>query len=241
MIEARNAGDTMFGAAALESCICAAADPGRIVETVDVVLRAFRGDAAASDDLTLVEILCEPPAAPLQAAAAAPGGARAPVEWSLELCLGPGALRDFDPLPLVTQAAREIQGLGEYRTQLHMILSELYHNALDHGVLGLDSALKATPEGFAAYYDERERRLQGLAEGQVRIRLAHAPAGVGGRLTILVEDSGPGFGGEADGHGEQVSLRPSGRGLALVRSLTESLVHRGRGNLAEAVFAWPAP
>ena len=101
------------------------------------------------------------------------------------------------------------------------MLAELYSNALEHGVLGLDSALKANAEGFAEYYRQRSLRLAALTDGFVRFHLQLLPEGAGGRLIVRVEDSGSGF------DPQQVPVEPrdahslSGRGLALVRQLSE--------------------
>jgi len=40
-----------------------------------------------------------------------------------------------------------------------MILSELFNNALDHGILKLDSSLKQHEEGMEKYFDERAKTL----------------------------------------------------------------------------------
>ena len=45
----------------------------------------------------------------------------------------------------------DLQGLHEHCKRLYTILTELFANALEHGLLGLDPGLKHTPQGFAVY------------------------------------------------------------------------------------------
>ena len=92
-----------------------------------------------------------------------------PLDWALKYELRPETLRSFDPLPLVLQILMECPGLNPYRGRVFTILAELYSNALDHGVLGLNSSLKKSAEGFSAYYNLRKERLKLLDSGFVKI------------------------------------------------------------------------
>jgi two-component sensor histidine kinase len=42
----------------------------------------------------------------------------------------------------------EIQGLIEHRESIFLIVTELFANALEHGLLGLDSKMKQSADGF---------------------------------------------------------------------------------------------
>jgi two-component sensor histidine kinase len=125
---------------------------------------------------------------------------------------------------------------------LYSVLTELYSNALEHGVLGLDSELKRDARGFAQYYRQRNERLAALDSGFVRLQLRVTPEGNGGgRLTIRVEDSGNGF------DVPQVLARPtpsqglSGRGVSLVRQLSERAEWAEDGRSVCVEFAWRSP
>ena len=61
----------------------------------------------------------------------------------------------------------------EHRERIYMVLAELFFNALDHGLLKLDSRLKETPQGFGEYYSQRTKRLADLQEGRIEIKLSH--------------------------------------------------------------------
>ncbi|MFH7422583.1 fused response regulator/phosphatase, partial [Pseudomonas syringae pv. tagetis] len=87
----------------------------------------------------------------------------------------------------------EEHGLRDQGAALHMVLGELYSKALEHGVLGLDSALKHDAAGFALYYQKRAERLDRLQSGFIRKTLQVETVAQGGRLTLGVEDSRQGF------------------------------------------------
>jgi len=202
-------------------------------------LETFRGHAAQSDDLTLIELPCglenhvthEETGASLVSAKPA-------TKWTYQLTLAGNALSEVDPVPLLIQTLLHIQGLGRFREDLFTILTELYINALDHGVLQLDSSIKSDASGCAEYFRLREERLKTLDGASVAIRMAHVPGEQGGRLTICIEDSGNGFDTgiiECDA-GDPAKF--SGRGICLVRNLCHSLTYTAGGRIAEAVFDW---
>lgn len=126
-----------------------------------------------------------------------------------------------------------IPHIGAHRSALYTVLSELYSNALDYGVLGLESVCKADAERFQAYVVQREQRLASATEGFVRLEVTYTRLAQGGEVVIMVTDSGPGFEydcGSAGEAGEQ--------GLRIVRGLCRSLVYNARGNVATATYAW---
>ncbi|MCY1412166.1 hypothetical protein D9M71_275650 [compost metagenome] len=119
-------------------------------------------------------------------------------------------------------------------------MSELYTNALEHGVLGLDSGLKRDAAGFTRYYQERGERLAQLQEGFVRLHLHVEPTAQGGRLMIEVCDSGAGFDVKQELVGPGVERRLFGRGLSLVRQLSHRADWADDGRVARIEFAWEA-
>lgn len=164
-----------------------------------------------------------------------------PLDWSASFEFRAQTLKRFNPLPFLLQLLLEVQGLREQGGALYTVLAELYSNALEHGVLGLDSALKRDAKGFAEYYRERSARLERLEEGHVRIHLALMPEGEGGRLRIQVEDSGKGFDARQLPAVQDGKVLLSGRGLNLVRQLAArcDLPEDGKGIRVE--FVWPRP
>ena len=154
------------------------------------------------------------------------------------MVLGADLLRYFDPLPVIMQTLVELQGFGGRRQELFTVFSELFSNALEHGILKLDSGLKKTPNGFTEYYQERATRLEKLTQGEIRIDVQHKPLVQGGELTVRFEDSGAGFDIDRDLPSLKNNLGHSGRGIQLIRSRCNSVNFQGKGNIVEVVYHW---
>ncbi|VAW80363.1 Serine phosphatase RsbU, regulator of sigma subunit [hydrothermal vent metagenome] len=202
-------------------------------------LEEFRGHAAQSDDLTLIEIPCGLENRVEYEGEASQVSAKPAREWSYQLTLVDEALAEVDPVPLLLQSLLHLQGLDNFRENLFTILTELYTNALDHGILQLDSAIKSDAAGFAEYSRLREERLQTLSGAYVVISLEHAPVEQGGCLKIRIKDSGNGFDTTQLDIAPDTTTALSGRGVGLVKNLCHSLIYRDGGNDVEAIFEWP--
>jgi anti-sigma regulatory factor (Ser/Thr protein kinase) len=142
-------------------------------------------------------------------------------------------LRYIDVVPAVLGFMTQVDALKPHQGTLFLIISELFNNALDHGLLGLDSGTKNLIGGFEIYMQHRAERLAELAAGRIELSfLMHEDEGRA-VLDIDVTDSGPGFDHEAllrDTDLAANDTRPHGRGLALVRGLCSDLVFSGVGN-----------
>ncbi len=138
------------------------------------------------------------------------------------------AVRDVLPEALRILSSH---GLGVQAEQsLTLALTEALANAVDHGVLGLDSRLKE--QGFEVYESLRNLHLAAIHEGYVKLtlRLRTLPSGPVREVDVEVEDSGSGFDWRAWEKGASDTLRPSGRGLLLIRALTTNLSFNEAGN-----------
>ncbi|MBV1873918.1 MAG: SpoIIE family protein phosphatase [Gammaproteobacteria bacterium] len=160
------------------------------------------------------------------------------ISWSMSLDLRADALRAPSPVPVLMHILREIPALQSRSGELYTVLAELYFNALDHGVLGLDSALKSSTEGFSKYYTQREKGLKKLKSDSVKITLTHYLLSNGGVLGIIIEDSGEGFNTEEYLDKPRVVNGYCGRGISLVRSLCRSLKYGEQGNIVSAEYQW---
>jgi len=235
--EARDAEGEMFGEERLLATFAKNEKQPLLFDELLGSVKRFVGHGQKSDDLSLIELLM----APLSSAYVTPGAEQANAqsqlaEWSLMFEVKPSSFAIFDPLPLLLSVLLEVPGLRNHSGTLYTIISELYTNALEHGVLGLDSSIKDDPEGFERYYQLRRERTKAVKEGYVKIKLAHKTHTEGGSLAITVADSGSGF-----VHWERVDQTGneySGRGLKLVESLCDSLEIRGAGNVVAATYCW---
>ncbi|MBA1196781.1 fused response regulator/phosphatase [Pseudomonas plecoglossicida] len=237
VVETSNAGGQLFGVERLQQVIALNRPPALLFEELLQALQAFGG--RARDDVSLCDIRMLEPAADLPAnAGRADRGRSSPLDWSLGFELRGETLRWVNPVPQLLQLLQEIHGLRPLAGQLHSVFAELYTNALEHGVLGLDSALKGDAAGFAEFYRLRGERLAQQVDGYIRIDLKVEPWERGGRLIIEIRDSGVGF------DVEQVLARLprqdafSGRGIHLVRRLSQDAQWIEGGRCAKVEVLW---
>lgn len=239
LVEAHAEDGSLFGSERLEALIDGADDGESLFEAIAKAVRDFQRAGEQHDDVTLVEVALSDVHEQKDSEAQRASAERPPCTWSTTLELGPDALRAIDPVPLVIQGLLEIQGLDAHREKLFIVLAELFSNALEHGVLGLDSALKAQDDGFRRYYDARANRLRDLCEGFVRIVCEHTAEREHGRLVLRVEDTGRGFAPDCVERTLDANVGFSGRGIALVRSICDAIEWSNGGRRVEATYRWP--
>ncbi len=248
VIEATNINGEMFGEKRFEQALCE--KEHETLKSVGEALDVFCKGATPSDDISLVEVQCVPEILPVwdmqvllhekAEAKDKPALDENEMADSLEfnLLVEGRFLRNADPVPLIINHLVDSTDCELPRQTLFVILSELFVNALDHGVLELDSALKHRDEGFEHYFKQRDQRLAALDSGQIRISVRLYEMREGGRIDIQVEDSGAGFdylAWEAKVAEESV---PSGRGIYLLHQLCESVTYYAPGNRVFAVYRW---
>lgn len=242
IVEARNDSGEAFGFERVDDIVQSTMVGQSAFERLKGAVYGHIGGSGRDDDITLVEVTVPSPEE-LPAA-----GTDHPIEsingseqWQLTYELGPRSLRSSNPLPLLQHVVVEFPQLRRHAGAIYTVLAELYTNALEHGLLGLDSSLKVSARGFADYYEIRKRGLESIT-GFIRFDFRCEMEGAAGSLHITVTDSGPGF----DYQHRLQELERSrwggvayhGRGLKLLRKLCRSVTYRGRGNEVEVVFAW---
>ena len=239
VLDTADANDQLFGAERLQQVFAANREPDRLFEDIEQALAAFRGQAR--DDVSMVEITLQA-GQPLRTAEPmyADSGQSCPLDWSVSFEYRAQTLRTYNPLPYLLQLLLEIHGLREQSGALYSVMAELYSNALEHGVLGLDSRLKRDAQGFAQYYRQRHERLAQLDSGYVRVHVQVVPTHKGGKLTLRLEDSGQGFDVEQELARPVDIDRLSGRGLSLVRQLSSAVGWSDGGRSVCVEFCWEA-
>ncbi|GAB3100979.1 fused response regulator/phosphatase [Aestuariicella hydrocarbonica] len=240
IIESRNKHGEMFGEERLKQLFENNAQADTVFERILDAVHEY-SDGQRDDDLSLIELtMADPGQLPdtrQEYTTSRYGGLQ---EWSMTLELKTSTLKLFDPLPLLLNILVEVPGLRSHSGTLYTLLAELYSNALEHGVLRLPSSWKTTSEGFERYYQERQKRMDALSAGFIRFDMEHQTQGAGGVLTIRVTDSGDGFEHVKNINNGHRLEAYSGRGIALIRSLSHSLRYLGNGNQVEVTFVWDA-
>jgi len=228
----------MFGEERLEECLNQNRG-GLLLEEVKAAVDTFCEGQSRKDDVTMVEIICDGNAPLLPCPT--PSSVREEsdqCDWQVVVELEPNKRRDVDPLPMIMDVLMQDDGLVQHKENLFLIISELFTNALDYGVLGMDGSLKQTVEGMIQYFSEREKALTSLETGAIRIEIKHTTHQNESVFMVGVEDSGPGFDYRREGASLSETGSMGGRGLQLVRSLCKEIVFQGRGNKVEASYTF---
>ena len=148
-------------------------------------------------------------------------------------CFSGRPLGNTDIVQMVIDYLNNVGVHPELSQKVFTVLSELVLNAIDHGILNLDSALKEEIDGFAIYLQERENRLNSLSHYDL-IRI-NVEVRKWEEICITVTDTGQGFSSQTVNQ-KEASLF-SGRGLMLVESLSQSVSRNAAGNSTTVVLS----
>jgi CheY-like chemotaxis protein len=248
VLEAESATGDMFGEQRLLNTIGEQVyeKDTNLVELILSGLSIFVGDHPQKDDTSLIDIPGEIFVEQQEKAPATAGQEPVVLEpteldiWNWSIELQGKSLGRINPVAQALSRLQESEGNGDHWHNVFSVLTELFVNALDHGVLKLESSLKSTPEGFAEYFSEREKRLENLTSGAVSLYMQHTRMQNGGRLKVQIEDSGEGFDYESwcNSNKSQETNMFSGRGIALVKELCESVRYDNGGSKVEIVYSY---
>lgn len=195
-------------------------------------IERFSEGASQPDDISLVELR----GGPLNSVVRQAEVDMRELPWQLDFHFTCDDLRsDQSILEHVMAMLPAEQRFAAVEHNIQTVLIELYSNALEHGLLKLDSDMKTDASGFAKYYQLRDERLTCLERGSITIRLSYLPREMANEVLIEVMDSGQGF------DYQQAALMKGanawGRGLAMVDSLCTSLEFLAGGRHVKATVA----
>ena len=187
----------------------------------------FQARQPHGDDVTLVGLRHTEALRAALVTRAPSGGLGAESEISIRLGFDHTALREPDPLAPLRILIEASPALVAVAAELYTIACELFANAVDHGVLRLDSKIKAQPGGFDEYYRRRETRLRELASGSITVVFEVLPKPGRRFATIRISDDGPGITEDVLRAVRDPKAR-SGRGLPLVHRARRRAAHPRR-------------
>jgi len=240
IIEARNEQGELFGEERLFSTFNGS-NSDLFFDNIINSVNDFAGENGKDDDTTLLELsMVDESVIGKVDIDLTSGAVTGPTDWHLSYTLRDETLKTFNPLPMMLNILNDVPSLRSISGQLYTLMAELFSNAFEHGVLGLDSKLKSSADGFAQYYQQRETAMANMVEEFVRFDFDLTPNSnaTGGKLTIVVEDSGKGFDYKHLNKSSEGNLGYSGRGIPLISSLCDSLTYYGNGNKVEVVLSW---
>lgn len=242
LLEAEGTDNVMFGRERMVATLTKAPAEDRFTSML-VALDAHLAGKHAHDDVSLIMVTAplheESTAIPENAAQPDLPIQAGPSQWRLNFSFGAEELRYLDAVPLLMNIVEQIHGIKSHISPVFLIVSELFTNAIDHGLLALDSTMKHLPGGFEQYLTLRQERLETLENCQVDLTVELTQQGDGQpQLCIRIKDSGPGF-NYADLLNKDMNdvSNLHGRGITLVRSLCAKLEYLGNGNEVVACYA----
>ncbi|WP_258240619.1 serine/threonine-protein phosphatase [Pseudidiomarina homiensis] len=182
-------------------------------------LEHFRGEEPLRDDLSLAILECRETG--LEPHREESNRDIFPFHFSTTLSRR--ELQQTDVVSTLVSALGRLPPLTAHRTTIYLLLAEVFNNALEHGLLGLESAIKAQDQGFETYYELRQEKLSQLEDGQITIQLTYFSEA--NQLQFEVENNGAAwrFSSEAIDAEATDDEQAYGRGLALLMQLADNL------------------
>ncbi len=230
--EATNADNEEFGEARFLEGLLQPVDGEAVFPGLLEKHSRFVNRKPAVDDVTIVEIRQDHRSMASFVKSSAPKSG-----FQMAVTLGPEILTVQDPVRTIENLLQSIPLLRDHHS-FKFVLFELVSNAIDHGLLGLDSELKRGPNGFERYYSLREERLKKLESGRLQVELEIRDEDAS-EIILRVQDSGSGFDvGSLDIRGLRApSEQPHGRGIELAAQLCKAITYYGSGNRVEALLS----
>ena len=193
----------------------------------------FAGDANQGDDITLVEFTHSDRVADVALVEEGTIPEKL-VPWSVNVTLGADELKGIDPVPQIIRLVSSAYGLDVHQDFVSTILSEMFSNALEHGILELDSNLKSSDDGFLEYYQLRSQRLRDLQQGQLSVTLTYQPDQPAPLLKLRVSDSGAGFDySQVQSGAKELGF---GNGINIINELCEHREYSDGGSTMEVHY-----
>lgn len=189
-------------------------------------LESFRGNQPLHDDLSLAILQCCPtelgrPSADVEVYA---------LPFVFESTLTSEDLQQLDVVSAVLDLLGRLPKLRSHRTTVYLLLAEAFNNALEHGLLNLDSSIKKDPDGFVYYYQLRAERLAALREGTITMRVQYEPQSH--YLKFSLAHSGEPYDHNAVKSDTELH-RTYGRGIELLQQLAEDVQWHDDGQRIE--------
>jgi len=203
---------------------------GNILESVINSFQEYSVGVPQADDISVLELSCLPVAA--ENHEDMDKDISKAVPWDISLDVTDKMLKR-DVVANVIALIGDAIALKEHKGVVHTLLTEMYNNTLDHGILDLHGNEKDSDEAFHDYYEERIKRLDNLNGAKLSINIAYMPDLDGSELTITMSHNGNSFevaekaSGEDDFHG---------RGIELIRAICSLVEYSDDGRSLKVVY-----
>lgn len=228
IVEAKNANNELFGDNRLKDILVNGGDE-RFSNVLDE-LKSFVSEKNQNDDITLVELNCQSVSPPSNIKNKT---AEKMLPWSVSTSLTAEDMRSSDPVRKVSNILGSMPNVSRHKGVLHVLLTEIYTNSLDHGILKIKSASKTDGEQFVKYYERRNMALSKLDSASINFDFNFIVKNDNHYLEIQVNDSGEGYKKEDLKNADDIS---HGRGLGIISSFSEKVLISDDGSAMNILY-----
>jgi len=214
VIEAKNSAGELFGDERLKDVLIRNGDD-RFAQVLQS-LNDFSGDEHQNDDITFVELNCCIVAALENTEEKIIKDNALP--WSTSVMLTAKDMRSSDTVRKLSNILSSMPYLSRHTGVLHVLLSEIYSNSLEHSILNIKSIDKTDNEHFIEYYKKRDAALLKLEDDSIIFNFNFIVEESNHYLEIQVTDSGGGYKREDFKNTDEML---HGRGLNIINSFSE--------------------
>lgn len=151
VIEAKNSSGELFGDERLKDALINNGDD-RFKCVIDS-LNEFSDFENQNDDITFVELNCCAIFPPENIKDQKINESALP--WHTSVSITPEDMRRSDTVRKLSNILSSMPYLSRHNGVLHVLLSEIYSNTLEHSILNIESEDKSDVEGFSEYYKKK--------------------------------------------------------------------------------------
>ena len=227
--EAKNHKGEMFGDERLQTILVENGD-NRLEKVVNN-LKAFAGEDNQNDDITLVELTCN--AIPALKKTDEDVVNDKSLDWNLSVSFTADDMRTSDPVNKLCTVLNAMPYVSRHKGVLHILISEIYANSLEHSILNINSIKKSDEDNFAEYYKIRDEKLLKLQDALITFSFKFFVKNDNQYLEMQISDSGDGYHGKDSKSTEEML---HGRGLSIINSFCENISFSKDGKTLELLY-----
>jgi CheY-like chemotaxis protein len=231
LTEGVNAENSMFGEEGIIQAI--ESNPDNAFETIVEKYYQHCGVVNQDDDISLIEITSIPTQVKELTDKPVSSDMSKLMSWQMKVDADAEVLGKVDVISGVIEMLGQAPHLMPHKGVLYTLLSEMYNNALEHGILNMPGQMKDGIEDFDLYYQKREERLHNLGDALLTLNLSFDVSQDGGVLRIRMHHNGVGFNPEEMKFSDDAL---NGRGMALIEALSTTVEYSDNGRCLEVTF-----
>lgn len=230
--EAKNPQGEQFGDERLKNTLISGGD-NRFEQVLNELDR-FTEDSHQNDDITLVELNCQ--AIPAIEIVEEDDFDENALLWEISVALSINEMRLPNPVNKVSSVLTAMPHMAKHKGALHVILTEVYTNALEHSILNIKSEIKSDEVNFHEYYRLRDEALEKLDEASIDFDFSFFIDENSYYLDIKVRDSGNSGSGYKSNTSSGSSDVLHGRGLNIISALSEKVKFSDDGTTLNILY-----